>query len=95
MSGVCPIAVLALIRSTDGGPIVDLQPVNDGQIPTPLSPQSSNCGLDTGDNVVVPLDRSHSNRLVESTAWLTAAIAVVHLLTAASSANSCGVPERD
>ena len=77
MTSVCPIAVLAFVWSTDGSPIVDLQPVIDGRIPTPLSPQSSNCSLDTGDDVVVPQDRSHGDNLVESIKWLMAVIVVV------------------
>ena len=78
MSGVFPIAILALVWPTNGGLIIDLLHVSDENVPTSLSPQSSCSGLDEGDVVMVPLDGGKGDRLVESLPpLLAAAIAVV------------------
>ena len=59
MSCVVPIAVLAHLRPTNGGSIVDLLLVSDGHVPTSL-PCS---GRDRGDDFVVPLGGGHVNHL--------------------------------
>jgi hypothetical protein len=60
VSGVIPIAVLAPVWPSNGGPIIDLLHIIDGHIPTsPL--QSYFVGLDKGDDVVVSLDGGHDH----------------------------------
>ena len=63
MSGVVPIAVLALVWPTNGGPIVDPLRVSDGHVPSSLPPHSSCGSLDQGDNVVVALDGGQGDHL--------------------------------